>query len=280
MKNVKILLLLSFLILVIAPTSSCGGGGGGGGITIHGRIVNESSTPLAKGFYLVQGSGTIGEIAADGSFAAASGKPTGRLVLTNSASSFRFRRIPFDTAGEGTLDLGNIPLPNDSLSKAWGAYRGGDLASAESYFAAHISASGRDIKDAKNGLGWTLAKLGRQEEAFQPLLDALGSGFDPEIRTALAMAYFERTSKGIYSIPQAISNLDLAVNDDGFYLSKPLHDDISEDDLIAFRAMLNLLDNRIAAATADRDMVLSKSKPQLNKASEDLLKVVDFFLSH
>jgi len=280
MKYLKILLLLSLLILIIAPISSCGGGGGGGQITIHGRIVNESSTPLAKGNYSIQGSGVIGDITADGRFAAASGEPAGRLILTNSTSGFRFRRVPFDTAGEGTLDLGDVTLPNDSLSKGWGAYRDGNLTAAESYFAAHISASGRDIKDAKNGLGWTLAKLGRQEEAFQPLLDALGSGFDPEIRTALAMAYFQRTAKDVYSIPQAISNVDLAVNADGFYLSKPLHDDISEDDLIAFRAMLNLLDNRTAAAAADRNTVLGRTNPRLNRASEDLLQVVDFFLSH
>ncbi len=267
-----------FLALLLCV--SCGGGGGGGaaGIIIAVHIVNESGATLPGGQYSVLGSGVVGNITNLGTFSASSSSAKGELVLVNNSSGFRYRRVPFDTSGAASLDLGNVTLLNDALSKGWGEYRTGSYSAAESQFRAHIDAAGRSLADARDGLGWTLARTGEVDKAFSYLLDAVNGGYEADVRTALAMVHLTKTARGEYSIPQVISNLDLAINDDGFYLSKPLHDNISEDDLIAMRAMMNILDGRMANAAADRNSVKGKSNAVLNSASDDLLIVVDFFL--
>ena len=258
---------------------SCGGGGGGGSV-ITGTIVNEAGTPLQNGQYSIQQSGTIGSIGTDGKFTAPADRVAGNLILTNFSHGFRLRRIPFDISASGSLDLGNVLLHDDALSKGWGAYRTGDLNTAETRFNEHISAYGRDIAEAHHGLGWTLVRGGGVDEAIGNLKSSLGAGFDPDGRTALAFAYLDRTTAGSYSIGEAISNIDLAVGADGFYLSQPIHDNISEDDLIGFRAMLNLIDGRVQAAVADRNTALGKPDAKLNDSTVKLLYVVDFFLSN
>lgn len=279
MENLKKIYLLLLILIAGFAISSCGGGGGDSGIAITGRIVNEASDVLPTGQFSILGSGVVGNITALGWFTAQTTNPSGVLILVNQASGFRFRRVPFDTAGGGSLNLGDITLSNDALSRGWGEYAAGNLANAEAEFKAHINSSGRDLMDARNGLGWALARLGKIDEGFPYLLEAADSNLEAEARTALTMSHLMKTLRGEYSIPQAISNLDLAIADSGFYLSKPLHDDISEDDLTAFRAMLNIIDGRIANATSDRNTVMGNDNAMLNAASRDLLEVVDFFLS-
>jgi hypothetical protein len=276
MKLHRIPFQIIILALVISATS-CGGGGGGAGL-LTGVITNEGGAPLTNGQYSVQGSGYIGSINTDGKFTIQAGNTSGRLMLLSYAPTFRFRRIPYDTSGTGGFNLGNVVLPDDGLSRGWAAYRAGDLPAAEARFSEHILSAGRDLPDAHNGLGWALARSGRMEEASNHLISALGAGFDADARTALAVANLGKTLGGEYSVGEAISNLDLAIGDEGFYLSQPLHDAVSEDDLIAFRALLNMLDGRISAAVADRNTVVGKTDAKLNPHSEDLLVVVDFFI--
>jgi hypothetical protein len=281
MKLSSIIRLTIILAIIPVLLVSCGGGGGGGGGSIlRGYIVGETGAPLKGGQYLVQGTIEIGTIGQDGAFAVPLSASKGILILVNLSPEFRFRRIPFDTTGTGGTNLGNVTLPADALSKGWGAYRAGNFATAETRFSEHINASGRDSGEAENGLGWARARVGDADDAITSLVSALGEGFDADVRSALAAAYIERTAHGDYSIPEAISSLDLAIGEAGFYISQPLHDNISDDDLMAFRAILNLLDGRTSAAMADRSTLQNKADPRLNSASEDILVVVDFFLGN
>ena len=275
----KVIRNLTAIVLTFALASllACGGGGGGQK-TVSGTIVNEAGSTLSAGKYTIVGSGTVGSIGGAGTFAAATATEAGQILLTSSSSGFRVKRVGFDLTETSHVDLGNVTLPNDSLSNGWGSYRAGNLADSETKFKEHIAASGRDLPDAENGLGWVLVRAGKQDEAFNHFFAALGAGFDAEPRTGLAAAYLGRTVAGTDSLGEAISNLDIAIGVNGTYLSRPLHDDISEDDLVALRGMLNLLDGRIPAATADRNLVLGKEDADLNAASEDLLLVLDFLL--
>ena len=277
MKNITYIILALLLTCIAVSMISCGGGGGGGNI-LSGTIVNDAGAPLSNGQYSIQDSGTIGSIGQDGKFAAQVSQQAGNIILTNFTAGFRYRRIPFNTSVSGSLDLGNVTLPDNALSKGWGAYRTGDLQTAGTRFNEYLSTFGND-KEALNGLGWTMARGGIENQAIDYLKSALGGGFDADVRTALAAAYFGRTANGTYSLPEAISNLDLAIGVGGFYFSQPIHDSISEDDLIGFRAMVNLLDGRVQQAVTDRNNALGKPDARLNEATVDLLEVVDFFLS-
>ncbi len=280
MKFSNITRLTIILAIIALLHVSCGGGGGGagGGTILKGTIVSESGTPLKGGQYRVQGTSAIGTIGQDGAFAVPITSAKGILILVNQNPEFRLRRIAFDTTGTGGTNLGNVTLPNDALSKGWAAYRAGNLAAAETKFAEHINASGRDIAEAFSGIGWVQSRSGNIDEAITSLVSALGENLDADVRTALAGANIEKTARGVYSIPEAISNLDLAIGESGFYMSQPVHDNITDDDLIALRAMLNLLDGRTSAADADKTALQTRDDAKLNSASENIITVVDFFL--
>ena len=84
-------------------------------------------------------------------------------------------------------------------------------------------------------------------------------------------------SDGGFHFNLALTSVNTAINVAGEYSSAPAHDDVSEVDLKAYRAFLNLLNGNTGDARGEALSIQNKVTGDGNRGSVDALAVVMAF---
>lgn len=87
--------------------------------------------------------------------------------------------LPLAGCGGGGGDGGTPLTPEELIAAGWASFEGGDYAEARDFFQASVN--GADGAEARNGLGWSLARLDQLDTALAQFDASLAfSSADPE----------------------------------------------------------------------------------------------------
>ena len=175
------------------------------------------------------------------------------------------------------LDL-TITLRDTGTRDAWALYRNGDYEGAIDEFQSHMTGPSRN--DAYNGLGWaTWVQERDYDKAKGYLNEAIDNVENLEAYAALAGIELARVNdEGPGAFNRAMQNVCLAINGPGVLATKPGHDDVSEGDMLALKALMKYM----LGDTQGAEFILANQADQLendtNQHGKDILTVLENFM--
>ncbi|MFH1515279.1 MAG: hypothetical protein ABIG42_07450 [bacterium] len=191
------------------------------------------------------------------------------------------------TSGQ-TVNMGSVPLSNSELSTGWASYRGGQYNKAITHFNNYLT----DVRNghatsgsnsAFNGLGWSYARLMNPTEAFNNLNAAVlkSGGSNADAYVGLGGLFLSVGYDGTdYTYTGSDQYFTAAIGFDRNYTSAPTHDNITETDLHAARALARFLDGDITGAQADITTANATIDEEGNFASHDTVNMLTWLIEH
>ena len=128
-----------------------------------------------------------------------------------------------------------------------------------------------------NGLGWTRGRgLNGPEDAaknFQEAIDGWNGNVDAWVGLAASELSMMRSDGGFH-FNESVTAIAAAIDASGDYTSAPAHDQISEIDLHAFRALVNFLNGNTVSARNEAIGIQGQVTSEGNNASAEAIAVV------
>jgi len=274
-------------VIVLSLIVGCGGGGSAvatvkGVLTDgFGAIINLQTAVIT-----LDGTGQVAHPGPDGSFqlTAPPGQYVLRASLSSEAAGFQLGTFKNIALVEGQIaDVGNLPISNSSLEGGWTSYRQGKFLNAETSFNAYLDdvRSGQAVlgqSSVYDALGWTHGRgLNMPVQASIDFSDAI-SGWGGNLDAFVGLSGSELAmmkSDGSFHFNSAVSAINSAIDIPGDYSSTPAHDGITELDLKAYRAFLNMLNGNVSGARdealAIKEQVTVSGSPGSSNAIEVVL---------
>ena len=282
----RYLLATAIAVLLLPSAVGCGGGGSSRG-TIRGVLTDGYGSIICdpSATITLQTTGEVTTPGTDGSFSI-SAEPGSYVLrgyfLDKSAGLLLQGSMNVGIVLNQTLDVGNFEITNGTLEKGWDAYRRGSFLTAESAFLSYLdtvrSAQGSlGSSSAYNGLGWTrgrgLDDPGQAVEDFKAAIDGWSDNVDAWVGLAGGELSSMRSTGG-FRFNQALLAINRAIAFSGNYSSDPAHDDISEIDLRAFRALVNFLNGNTQAARSEAVEIRDQVATTGSRAGADAIGIV------
>lgn len=284
-------LLYKYIALLIAllatATSGCGGGGGrpvahveGTLVTSFGATVNSSAASVTlEGTETATGPDSTGYF----TLSAPPGIYNLIAVWSDPVAGIRLSgKRQVNLVADQTLSVGSFEMTDIRLDEGWARYRQDKYSQAETFFQDYLDfvrAGQADISSASaySGLGWTRGQgLNKPENGRIDFNEALeGRPGNTDALVGLAGCELSRmNSGGVFHFSEGLNAINSAIDRPGDYSSAPVHDDISEPDLLAFRVLMNFLIGNTQEARSEAQEIETLVRNQGNPASEDLIEVI------
>jgi len=278
-----------FVVLVLFLSPGCGGGGSSSatvkGVLTDGfgSVINHSSAVLT-----LDGTGVVAYPNSIGAFSITSepGSYVLRASFSDLNAGFLLSGSMNVTLTEGQpLDIGAFAITSKTLDSAWTSYRNGQYQKAESEFLTYLdqvraSQAHLGVSSVYSGLGWTRGR-GLNDPVlaagdFQKAIDGWNGNLDAWVGMAAAELSSMKSS-GTFRFNQSAGAITSAIDIEGDYSSSPAHDQVSEVDLMAFRAFVNWLNGNTASAVSEAQSISSLVDTSGNAASADAIAIVIAF---
>jgi hypothetical protein len=288
----RILLNIIFVAILLGFLAGCGGGGENQG-RVTGQTVDKFGAAVGGSGVTIVLSGLtdIFHPATDGTFdfSVPAGTYTTEFLWFDENQGVEIFLQQSVTVVTGqTTNLGKVSLVNTELTAGWASYRAGDYPTAVTHFNNYLAdvRNGHAVSGANSayvGLGWSYARAQDFTAAYQNLNTALSasSGKNSEALVGLGGIFLSMGHDGTnYTFENATVYFTTAINLPGDYSSGLTHDDITETDLLAARALSKFLSGDIAGAQSDAVLARQTADTQANFASIDTLNMIEWMAGH
>ena len=286
------ILTLTLIIALLAVLTGCGGGGAKKGRIIGNTVDNFGAAVGGDVITIVlTGLTDIYHPANDGTFdlSVAEGTYTIEFLWFDEDQGIEiyYQATVNIIAGE-TINMGAVPLANSELSAGWASYRGSLYNEAITHFNNYLT----DVRNghanggsnsAFSGLGWSYARMMNPTEAFNNFNTVVqaSNGSNADAYVGLGGLFLSVGFDGaVYTYGESDVYFTSAINFAGNYTSAPTHDNITETDLHAARALARFLNGDIAGAQADITTANATLDDEGNFASHDTVNMLTWLIGN
>jgi hypothetical protein len=273
--------------------AGCGGGGGDQG-RVTGQTIDKFGAAVGGSSITIVLSGLtdIYHPATDGNFdfSVPAGTYTAEFLWYDDGQGVEIVHQQSITVITGqTLSLGQVTLENTELTAGWASYRSGDYPTAITHFNNYLTdvRNGHAVSGSNSafvGLGWSYARtqdFGGAYQNFNTALGAAGGSTNSDALVGMGGLFLSMGYDGTnYTFENATMYLTSAIGLPGDYSSGVTHDDITETDLLAARALSKFLSGDIAGAQSDAVLARQTADTQANFASIDTLNMIEWMAGH
>jgi hypothetical protein len=281
----RTLKLAAMAMLIIAI--GCGGGGGKQSAEIHGSLSDSYGAIIdfPQAVVSLDETDVIGHPDAQGDFSltAEPGVYTLRGLFIDSEAGTRLEGVrTVNLVLDKPLNVGAFEISDVNLQNGWEYYRTGAYSDARKAFNSYLNTvrSGQSSigsASAYAALGWTVCNgLNLPTDAagyYQSAIDGWSGNVDAWAGLA-GIRLGLMKSGGAFQFTQSIQAVTSAIDLPGEYSSAPTHDKITETDLKAFRAFVNLLNGNNTGARDEAQAISQDVSAGGNDGSKDAVKIV------
>jgi len=277
-------LLLAVILLYL--TVGCGGGGGSPSL-LKGVLADGFGAVISSpdATITLATTGVIGNPGPDGSFSleADPGSYTLRGYYLNAAAGIRLEgSVTVQLVKGQTTDIGVFKISNKTLEDGWAEYRKETFNTALTAFQNYddfVRSGQADLGSSSSysAIGWTYGRgLHDPVNASVYFEDALG-GWNGNLDAWVGLSACDLSlmrSDGSFHFNDAVNRVTQAIEIPGEYSSYPTHDNISEDDLRAYRSFVNFLNGNSVSARNEALEIEGRIPLTGNSASADAIGIV------
>lgn len=279
MKKIMMILVILICLTVTALLGSCSSGRGSEAL-IRGLVQHNYNGSIDNSKVVVM----VGDVriypysAGTFFYRTEPGEYTITAAYTDTAKGISLNYIGHIFLGERELLDLIIPLRDTGTRDAWTLYRQGDYEGAIDEFQSQVSGPSRN--DAYNGLGWATWVYERDYDKAKGYLNVAIDNFENlEAYAALAGIELARVNdEGPGAFNRAMQNVCRAINGPGVLATKPGHDDVSEGDMLALKALMIFM----LGDTQGTEFILANHADELendtNQHGKDILTVLENFM--